>query len=234
MRSIWKGFARGLLAAAVGASGAGWAQMSDLSGIACPPATEEPPKTPLGVVLRRPPDYVRHWPQTWICEPRIEAVANLWLPQVRQETDGLTGESRYVLESLSSPERPRSTRWQALLSWKMLMDAQPQELRPVTLVVRAEYEQPSLARFDMFVSLTAKGVAGSSSRVLDEGSSQACLRDRNDCRHVEEVVLEIPREAMRSAMKTGLIIDLLGHGRSERLAIGKEAVWAFGERAGLR
>jgi hypothetical protein len=234
MQSIWKGIARGLLAAALCASGVGWAQTSDLSGVSCPPATEEPPSTPLGVVLRRPPDYVRHWPQTWICETRIEAVANLWLPQVRQETDDRTGESRYVLEPASVPERPRSIRWQGRLTWKMLMDAQPQDSGPVTLIVRAEYEQPSLARFDMFVSLTAKGVTGTSSRVLDEGASHACLRDRNDCTHVEEVMLEIPREAMRSAMKTGLIIDLLGHGRSERLAIGKEAVWAFGERAGLR
>ena len=33
--------------------------------------------------------------------------------------------------------------------------------KPATLVVRAEYEQPSLARFDMFVSLTVQRRDGS-------------------------------------------------------------------------
>lgn len=235
MTTGWKNVASSLLAAAVGTCpGAGWAQAGDLSAITCPPAAEEPPKTPLGVVMRRPADYVRYWPQTWICEPRIDAVANLWLAQVRQDVDGRTGESYYTLEPMSPPEPSRSPRWHARLSWKMLIGAHPDDLSAARLVVKAEYEQPSLARFDMFVSLTAKGVTGASSRVLDEGRSEACLRARNDCMHAEEVVLEIPRDALRSAMGTGLLIDLLGHGRSERLAIGKEAVWAFGVRAGLR
>ncbi len=231
----WKGMATALLSAALGThAGAGWSQAGDLADITCPPEAEEPPRTPLGVVLRRPPDYVRYWPQTWICEPRIDAVANLWLPHVKQETDERTGDSYYTLEPLSSPEPSRTPRWHARLSWKMWIRAQPDDHAPARLVIKAEYEQPSLARFDTFVSLTAKGVTGASSRVFDEAASEACLRTRNDCRHVEQVVLEIPRAALGGAMRTGLLIDLLGHGRSERLAIGKEAVWALGERAGLR
>ena len=70
--------------------------------------------------------------------------------------------------------------------------------------------------------------------MLDEDRSEACLRLKNDCKHAEEIVLEIPRDALRSAISTGLLVDLLGHGRTERLAIGKEAIWAFCERAGLR
>ena len=62
------------------------------------PARRQPrtrQRLPLGVVTRRPPDFVRYWPQTWICQPRIDAVANLWLSQVKQEADGQTGETYY-------------------------------------------------------------------------------------------------------------------------------------------
>lgn len=210
------------------------AQAAELADITCPSATEEPPRAPLGTVMRRPRDYVRYWPQTWICEPRMEAVANLYLSQVKQESDADTGAIVYSVEPLSVPEPSPAPRWHARLSWKILLPAGHDGPKPATVIVRAEYQQPSLARFDMFVSLTAKGVVGTSSRVLDEGASEACLRTRNDCRHVEEVVLEIPREALRRATRTGLLIDLLGHGRTERLAIGKEVVWALGQRAGLQ
>jgi hypothetical protein len=130
---------------------------------------------------------------------------------------------------LSVPARTRT------LSERLneIFRARRNDQSPATLVVKAEYEQPSLARFDMFVALTAKGVRGASSRVLNEAASEACLRARNNCQHAEEIVLEIPRDSLRSAIKTGLLIDLLGHGRTERLAIGKEALWAFGEKAQL-
>jgi hypothetical protein len=116
----------------------------------------------------------------------------------------------------------------------MLVSTRRNDQAPATLVVKVEYEQPSLARFDMFDSLTAKGVRGASSRVLTEAASEACLKVRNDCKHAEEIVLEIPRVVLRNAIRTGLLIDLLGHGRTERLAIPKEALWAFGERIQLR
>lgn len=227
--------ASGLLLWTAGAcAGAAWAQAGGLAGITCPPTAEDPPKSPLGVVMRRPPDFVRYWPQTWVCQPRIESVANLWLAQVTQETDAKTGRTYHVLEPVPPPEPSPWPRWHARLSWKLLLSAGGNGEEPATLIVRAEYEQPSLARFDLFVTLTANGVTGISSRVLDEGASEACLKVRNDCRHAEEIVLEIPREALRSAGRNGLLIDLMGHGRTERLAIGKEALWAFGGRAGLR
>ena len=163
----------------------------------------------------------------------MEAIANLYLAQVKQEADADTGESYYTVEPLAPPESPLP-RWHARLFWKLRLNAAADDTSPATLVVRAEYEQPSIARFDMFVALTAKGVVGRSSRVLDEDASQACLKVRNDCLHAEEIVLDIPRDALRGAMRTGLLIDLLGHGRTERLAIGKEIVWALGQRAQLR
>ncbi len=223
-----------LWASVLGSAGVTVGHASDLSEITCPSATEDPPKAPFGTVMRRPRDYVRYWPESWICEPRNEAIANLFLAQVAQETDAGTGETYHTVEPLSPPEASPQPRWHARLSWKLRLHAGADDRSPATLIVRAEYEQPSLARFDMFVALTAKGVAGRSSRVLDEGTSQACLKVRNDCRHVEEIVLEIPRDALRDAMRTGLLIDLLGHGRSERLAIGKEIIWALGQRAQLR
>jgi hypothetical protein len=223
-----------LFAAALGYAQAALAQAGDLSNITCPSATEEPPKAALGAVTRRPRDYVRYWPRTWVCEPRMDAVANLWLAQVKQETDGRTGDRYHVVEPFAVPEDSPWPRWHARLSWKMLMPAVGAGEAPATLVVKADYEQPSLARFDMFVSLTAKGVTGISSRVLNESTSEDCLRTRDDCRHSEEIVLKISSDALHAAVRTGLLIDLLGHGRSERLAIPKEAIWAFSVRSGLR
>ena len=221
-------------AAGLGLAGVQPAQASELLDVACPPETEEPPAAALGTVTRRPRDYVRYWPQTWICEPRMEAVANLWLAQVKLEKDAQTGESYYSIEP-STPSVPSHLpRWHARFAWKLRLNASAEDTSPAMLFVTVEYEQPSLARFDMFVSLTARGVTGRSSRVTDEAASNACLKVRNDCMHAEEIVLEIPRDALRKAARTGLLIDLLGHGRTERLAIGKEIVWAFVERARLR
>lgn len=228
----WSRLRRLLCAAMLGHAGAALSQAGNLSDITCPSATEDPPKAPLGAVMRRPLDYARYWPETWVCTPRVDAVANLWLAQVKQEP--YAGEMNYTVEPWSSPEPSPPPRWHARLSWKLRVGARRNDQAPATLVVRAEYEQPSLARFDMFVSLTAKGVTGASSRVLNEDASEACLRVRNDCKHVEEIVLEIPRDSLRSAVRTGLLIDLLGHGRTERLAISKEAIWALNERAQLR
>ena len=231
----WANALRRLLwSSMLGLAAAAPVHATDLSEVSCPSATEDPPPAPIGTVMRRPRDYVRFWPESWICEPRMEAVANLWLAQVKEETDARTGGTHYTVEPQSPPAPSPLPRWYARLTWKLRLDARPDDASPAILFVKAEYEQPSLARFDTFVSLTAKGVAGRSSRVLDEDASQACLRVRNDCRHTEEIVLEIPRDALRSGMRTGLIIDLLGHGRTERLAIGKEILWAFGQRARLR
>jgi hypothetical protein len=175
----------------------------------------------------------RHWPQTWICNERNDIVARLYLGDIKQEVDtrGVT----YHLYEPRADYRPSPVpRWHAKLTWKLLLSAGRNDLSPAILEVKAEYEQPALARFDMFVSLTAKGVRGREARVINEGASVACLRERNDCRHTEEVVLEIPRDSLRRAIRTGLLIDLIGYGRTERLAIGKEVLWALGEKAQLR
>ncbi len=218
----------------IGQSEPALAQEVSLSDIICPSATEDPPKAPMGAVVRRPRDYVRYWPQSWVCEPLIESVANLWLPHVKQEVNAQTGETYHAIEPFAPPEPSPAPRWHARLSWKLLLTTRRNDQEPAILIVKVEYEQPSLARFDMFDSLTAKGLTGTSSRVLNEGASEACLKVKNNCKHAEEVVLEVPQAVLRNAIRTGLLIDLLGHGRTERLAIPKEALWAFGERVQLR
>jgi hypothetical protein len=210
-------------------------EAAELSDIICPSATESPPTPPLGAAMPyRPQELERHWPQTWICKAHNEVLANLAMAQVGQEGDPRTGKQSYTIQPLPRADPSPPTRWHARLSWKLYLSIHPGEQAPATLLVKAEYEQPSIARFDMFVSLTTKGIRGVASQVIDEAASEACLEARNDCTHREEIMLEIPRDALRRAVSTGLLVDLMGHGRTERLAIRKEFIRALNEKAQVR